>query len=70
MTEVPVRERFVLRWDEETQWGHLGVVAGSGKPQWVGFVSLEDAPLFRTLAKESFIRGNMREVWFSGRGAV
>jgi hypothetical protein len=58
-------ERFVLRWGEEEEWGHLAVVAGDRKPRWLGFVRLEGDAAFRELAKSALVCGEMREVWLA-----
>jgi hypothetical protein len=59
------RERFVLRWGEDEQWGHLAAVTGDRKPRWVGFVRLEGDAAFRELAENALVCGGMREVWLA-----
>jgi hypothetical protein len=72
MSSDPKREAmpdlFVLRWGEEEEWGHLAAVASQRrKPVLVGFVRLDDDPVFRKLTRNSVPgRNGMREVWFSG----
>jgi hypothetical protein len=59
---------FVLRWGEEEEWGHLAAVDSQRrKPVLVGFVRLDDDPVFRKLT-QNYVPGRdgMREVWFSG----
>lgn len=62
MSGTQRRERFVLRWGEEEEWGHLAVVTGDRKPRWVGFVRLEGDAAFRELTKNALVCGGMREV--------
>lgn len=57
------RERFVLRWGEDEEWGHLAVTTGGRKPRWVGFVRLEGDAAFRELTKNAQVCGGIREVW-------
>lgn len=59
---------FILRWDKDEGWGHLGARTGQGKPVFVGFVHLDDDPPLRALAHRYSIDAGdgMREARFIG----